>query len=171
MIVVPEKVVFVKVPRTASSTIADLFWSKYGMARQLKQDQNAATAMQYFLPLYQLATKMPLINGNWFFNRAGAFGWHASHKDLVHIFGAQLDDYHWVTSVRHPVHRLFSVFSFQVSKGRIAAKLTPEEFERFCHRVFTQDAQLTVQQAIHTWPQTHWLPPPEKFELGDMKQR
>ena len=166
MIVVPEKIVYIKIPRTGSSTIADLFWSKYGVNQQDKQDQNASTAMQYLLPLYQLATKVPVINGNWFFNRAAAFGWHSSHKDLGYIFGEQLNGYRWVTSVRHPVRRMFSVFSFQVAKGRIAGDLTAANFEDFCHRVFVQHKSLTLQQVIHTWPQTHWLPPVNR--MGDI---
>ena len=164
MIVVPEKVVFIKIPRTGSSTIADLFWSKYDVNRLDRQDQNAATAMQYFLPLYELATKVPVINGNWFFNRASSFGWHASHKDLIHIFGEQLNGYQWITSVRHPVPRLFSVFSFQVVKGRISGELTAAHFEEFCHRVFAQHSSLTLQQVVHTWPQTHWLPPADQMD-------
>ena len=74
------------------------------------------------------------------------------------MFGEQLKDFHWVASVRHPVTRLFSVFSFQVTKSQIDASLTASHFEKFCERVFSCSGDLTIQQRIHTWPQTHWLP-------------
>jgi hypothetical protein len=158
VIVIPERVVFLKVPKAASTTIANLFFEKYKVAQNTTLTTDVATAVQCFSRLEQLADRLPVLNGNWFFNRASAFGWHSSFQDLSGLFGAQLEDYHWVASIRHPVPRLFSIFSYQVAKKRISAALCASDFERFCQAVFRGDNGLTVQQRIHAWPQSRWLP-------------
>ena len=159
MIVIPEKVVFIKVPKAASTTIARLFWERYGVNQAATMSSEAATNVRHFLSLEQVGTKVPVLNGNWFFNRSGAFGWHIGYQDLTHVFGNKLSEYHWVASVRHPVTRLFSVFSFQVAKGRIDASLNERDFGAFCRAVFEGGSGLTQQQHVHTWSQSRWLPP------------
>jgi hypothetical protein len=158
MIVVPEKVVYIKVPKAASTTIAKLFWARHGVDQFSNLKPDVATAVRHFVPLDKVGEQIPVLNGNWFYNRSGAFGWHAGYDDMMHVFGDQLANFHWVASVRHPVARLFSVFSFQVAKKRIAASLTSGDFETFCEMVFTDSPKLTPQQRIHSWAQTRWLP-------------
>ncbi len=159
MIVIPEKVAYIKVPKAASTTIARLFWERHGVQQTSTLGPDAATTVRHFMSLEQVGPKIPVLNGNWFYNRSGAFGWHAGYHDLVHVFGDQLADFHWVASVRHPVARLFSVFSFQVAKKRIEAELTAADFERFCVRLFEGSPGMTQQQVVHTWSQCRWLPP------------
>ena len=159
MIIIPEREVYIKVPKAASTTIARLFWSRHRVDQFAKLEADVATAIRHFLPLDKVGGRIPVLNGNWFYNRSGAFGWHASYADLSHIFGAQLQSYRWVASVRHPVSRLFSVFSFQVAKGRISASLTAEDFAAFCEQAIGNGGGLSPQQVIHTWSQSAWLPP------------
>ena len=158
MIIVPEKVVYIKVPKAASTTIAKLFWDAYGINEDGQMSPRVATNVRHFVPLSTVGEKIPVLNGNWFFNRSGAFGWHTSYQDLDYLFGEQLTDYHWVASVRHPVSRLFSAFTFQVAKKRLAATVCSAHFEEFCRLVFSNSPLLTQQQRIHTWPQSDWLP-------------
>lgn len=158
MIIIPERVVFLKVPKAASTTIASLFYEKYNVAENTTLTADIATAVQFFFTLDHVGSRLPVLNGNWFFNRSSAFGWHSSFKDLSGAFGDQLEDYHWVASIRHPVPRLFSIFSYQIAKNRISATLCAADFERFCQAVFSSDTGLTAQQRIHTWPQSIWLP-------------
>jgi hypothetical protein len=158
MIVIPEKVVFIKVPKAASTTIARLFWDKYGVEQFAHLKPDVAAQIRYFMSLEQVGPQIPVLNGNWFYNRSGAFGWHTAYDDLNHLFGDQLEGFHWVASVRHPVSRLFSAFSFQIAKKRIKASLCSGDFERFCDEVFSGGARLTHQQRIHTWSQSRWLP-------------
>ena len=159
MIIIPDKVAFIKVPKAASTTIARLFWDRHGVSQTSRLAPDVATTVRHFVNLDEVGKTVPVLNGNWFYNRSGAFGWHTGYADLMHIFGDQLDDFHWIASVRHPVARLFSVFSFQVAKKRIDASLTAEDFEAFCTRVFDGCKDMSQQQLVHTWPQTHWLPP------------
>ena len=171
MIVIPEKVVYIKVPKAASTTIARLFWERHGVQQFATLSQDVATTVRHFVSLDQVGDRIPVLNGNWFYNRSGAFGWHAGYRDLVHVFGDELADFHWVASVRHPVSRLFSVFSFQVARERIDASLCARDFESFCERVFSDGAGLTPQQRIHTWPQVSWLPQPHQVpELSIVRQ-
>lgn len=158
MIVIPEKVAFIKVPKAASTTIARMFWDQYGVEQFSHMKPGVAAQVQYFMTLDQVGEELPVLNGNWFFNRSGAFGWHTGFHDLKHVFGDQLAAFHWVASVRHPVARLFSAFSFQVAKNRIEASLCSGDFERFCDEVFSGGERLTHQQRIHTWAQSDWLP-------------
>jgi len=81
--------------------------------------------VRHFYTLDQVADKIPILNGNWFFNRSIAFGWHTGFHDLSHVFGDQLVDFHWVVSLRHPVERLLSAFSVQIDKERLDAQLGP----------------------------------------------
>ena len=164
MIVIPEKVAFIKVPKAASTTIARMFWEAYSVDQFGTLNSEVASNIRYFVPLDRVGQKIPVLNGNWFFNRSRSFGWHTSFSDLVSIFGGQLTDYHWVASVRHPVSRLFSAFSFQIAKGRLAAKLCPGDFEKFCMLVFAESPLLSQQQLIHTWPQSVWLPPERSLQ-------
>jgi len=159
MIVIPEKIAFIKVPKAASTTIARMFWEAYGVNRYGHLKADVATNIRHFMPLERVGHKIPVLNGNWFLNRSRPFGWHASHADLSFLFGDQLADFQWLTSVRHPVSRLFSVFSFQIAKGRISASLCSSDFEKFCGMVFSDSPLLSHQQVIHTWPQSFWLPP------------
>ncbi len=171
MIVIPEKVAFIKVPKAASTTIARLFWDSHRTKQIGQLEPKVATTIQYFMTLEQVGQNIPILNGNWFFNRSGAFGWHASYDDLLHLFGKQLDDYLWVSSVRHPVARLFSAFSFQIAKGRISASLCAADFEKFCFMVFSDSTHLNLQQRIHTWPQSAWLPPVDaNIQLSIIRQ-
>ena len=158
MIVIPEKVAFIKVPKAASTTIARLFWDNYKVEQFSHLKPEVAAQIRYFMTLDKVGPQIPVLNGNWFYNRSGAFGWHTAYAELQHLFGEQLADFHWVASVRHPVARMFSAFSFQIAKKRIEASLCSEDFERFCDRVFSGGAGLTHQQRIHTWSQSHWLP-------------
>ena len=162
MIVIPEKVVFIKVPKAASTTIARLFWDHYNVEQFAHLKPDVAAQIRYFMSLDKVGPQIPVLNGNWFFNRSGAFGWHTAYTDLKHLFGEQLADFHWVASVRHPVARMFSAFSFQVAKKRIDASLCSGAFERFCDEVFSGGGRLTHQQRIHTWSQSRWLP-----EIGE----
>jgi len=159
MIVIPEKIALIKVPKAASTTIARMFWDVYDINRYGRLKADVATNIRHFMPLTRVGQKIPVLNGNWFLNRSRPFGWHASHADLSFLFGDQLADFHWLTSVRHPVSRLFSVFSFQIAKGRISASLCAADFEKFCNMVFSDSTLLSHQQVIHTWPQSFWLPP------------
>lgn len=159
MIVIPEKVAYIKVPKAASTTIARLFWQRYGVEQSGWLNPDAATTVRHFVPLDKVGPKIPVLNGNWFYNRSGAFGWHAGYDDLMHVFGDQLADFHWVASVRHPVARLFSVFSFQVAKKRLNATLSANDFDRFCQQVFDGRHGMSQQQVVHTWSQCRWLPP------------
>jgi len=159
VIVVPEKVVFIKTPKSASTTIANLFWSRHQVDRGALLGPEVATAIRYLVCLDGLAPKIPVLNGNWFYNRSLLFGWHASYEDLTHIFGDRLNEYHWIASVRHPVARLFSVYSSQLSKGHLIEELTPQNFEAFCERVFSRHPDLSLHQCIHTASQSSWLPP------------
>ena len=159
MIVIPEKVAFIKVPKAASTTIARMFWDTYDVKQLGTLNPEVASNVRHFVPLEQVAEQIPVLNGNWFFNRSIAFGWHSSFKDLFSLFGNQLSDYHWLASVRHPVARLFSVFSFQIKQGRLAASVCAGDFEKFCAMVFARSPRLSQQQLIHTWPQWAWLPP------------
>ena len=171
MIVIPEKVVYIKVPKAASTTIARLFWDRYGVEQSSSMNCDVATNVRHFFCLDQVAGTVPVLNGNWFFNRSGAFGWHAAYRDLTHVFGEQLNGYHWVASVRHPVSRLFSVFSFQVAKRRINASLTERDFASFCRAVFDGGLSLTQQQHVHTWSQSQWVPTPsDGQELSLIRQ-
>ena len=158
MIVIPEKVVFIKVPKAASTTIARLFWDHYKVEQFAHLKPDVAAQIRYFMSLDKVGPQIPVLNGNWFYNRSGAFGWHTAYADLKHLFGDQLAGFHWVASVRHPVARLFSAFSFQIAKKRIDASLCSGDFERFCDEVFSGGARLTHQQRIHTWSQSRWLP-------------
>ena len=158
MIIIPEKVVYIKVPKAASTTIARLFWNAYGINEDGQLSPKVATNIRHFMPLSTVGPKIPVLNGNWFFNRSGAFGWHTSYDDLAYLFGDQLSDYHWIASVRHPVARLFSAFTFQVAKERLAAAVCTAHFEEFCRLVFSNSPHLTQQQRLHTWPQSMWLP-------------
>ena len=158
MIVIPEKVAFIKVPKAASTTIARLFWDHYKVEQFGHLKPDVAAQIRYFMPLEKVGPQIPVLNGNWFYNRSGAFGWHTAYAELKHLFGDQLADYHWVASVRHPVARMFSAFSFQIAKKRIDASLCRRDFERFCEDVFSGGARLTHQQRIHTWSQSYWLP-------------
>ena len=158
MIVIPEKVVFIKVPKAASTTIARLFWDHYKVEQFATMKPDVAAQIRYFMSLERVGTQIPVLNGNWFYNRSVAFGWHTAYADLKHLFGKQLADFHWVASVRHPVARLFSAFSFQIAKKRIDASLCSGDFERFCDEVFSGGGRLTHQQRIHTWSQSRWLP-------------
>jgi len=158
MIVIPEKVVFIKVPKAASTTIARLFWDHYKVEQFAHLKPDVAAQIRYFMSLDQVGPQIPVLNGNWFYNRSGAFGWHTAYGDLKHLFGEQLADFHWVASVRHPVARLFSAFSFQIAKKRIDASLCSGDFERFCDQVFSGGKGLSQQQRIHTWSQSRWLP-------------
>lgn len=159
MIVIPEKVAYIKVPKAASTTIARLFWERHGVDQNTSLRPDVATTVRHFMSLDQVGPQIPVLNGNWFYNRSGAFGWHAGYDDLMHVFGEQLADFHWVASVRHPVARLFSVFSFQVAKQRIDAQLTAADFERFCETLFEGRRGMSQQQIVHTWSQSRWLPP------------
>jgi hypothetical protein len=159
MIVIPEKVAYIKVPKAASTTIARLFWDRHNVAERDILPAEVATSIP-FLPLAQVGQQLPLLNANWFYTRAlGSYGWHASYQDMVHVFREQLDDFHWVASVRHPAARLFSVFSFQVVQGRMDAELTKSDFERFCRWFFAGAPRMSQQQNVHTWSQSRWLPP------------
>ena len=148
MIVIPEKVAFIKVPKAASTTIARLFWDNYKVEQFSHLKPDVAAQIRYFMTLDKVGPQIPVLNGNWFYNRSGAFGWHTAYAELQHLFGEQLADFHWVASVRHPVARMFSAFSFQIAKKRIEASLCSEDFERFCDRVFSGGAGLTHQQRI-----------------------
>lgn len=159
MIVIPEKVAYIKVPKAASTTIARLFWERHGVNQNSRLNPDVATTVRHFMPLDEVGPQIPILNGNWFYNRSGAFGWHAGYDDLMHVFGDQLADFHWVASVRHPVARLFSVFSFQVAKQRINATLSANDFDRFCQQVFDGRHGMSQQQVVHTWSQCRWLPP------------
>lgn len=162
LIVIPEKVAYIKVPKAASTAIARLFWERHGVKQNTTLNSDVATNVRYFVSLKQVATQIPILNGNWFYNRSGAFGWHAGYRDLVHVFGDQLVDFHWVASVRHPVSRLFSVFSYQVASERLNASLSAKDFEHFCEMVFRDCGELSPQQRVHTLPQVDWLPTPEE---------
>jgi hypothetical protein len=164
LIVIPEKVAYIKVPKAASTTIARLFWERHGVQQFSTLNQDVATTIRHFVSLEQVSGQISVLNGNWFYNRSGAFGWHAGYRDLVHVFGDELADFHWVASVRHPVSRLFSVFSFQVARERIDASLCARDFEGFCEKVFGGGTGLSPQQRIHTWPQVSWLPTPEEVQ-------
>jgi hypothetical protein len=171
VIVIPEKIVYIKVPKAASTTIARLFWQRHGVEQFSTLNQDVATAVRHFVSLEQVGDRIPVLNGNWFYNRSVAFGWHAGYRDLIHVFGQDLADFHWVASVRHPVSRLFSVFSYQVAQERIAASLCAGDFEVFCEQVFTNSPALTPEQRIHTWSQSRWLPTvKEEPELSIIRQ-
>jgi hypothetical protein len=171
MIIIPEKVVYIKVPKAASTTIARMFWDRYDVDQAAIMNGEVASNVRHFVSLDQVGSKVPVLNGNWFFNRSGAFGWHAGYQDLIHVFGEQLRGYHWVASVRHPVPRMFSVFSFQVAKGRINASLTEGDFASFCQAIFEGRLGLTQQQHVHTWAQSRWLPAPsDEQELSLIRQ-
>jgi len=159
MIVIPEKIVLLKVPKAASTSLARLFWDRYEMDPFTKLRTGVATSVRYRLKLAETGTQLPVLNGNWFFNRTADFGWHCSFAELQCLFGNQLKDYHWIGSVRHPVARLFSAFSFQVAKGRLPMQLTKTDFAKFVELVVTNHPSLSMQQRIHTWPQSVWLPP------------
>lgn len=155
---IPENVAYIKIPKAASTAIARLFWERYGVKQNTTLSRGVATNVRYFVSLKQVAERIPVLNGNWFYNRSGAFGWHSGYHDLVHVFGDQLADFHWVASVRNPVSRLFSVFSYQVACERIDASLCAKDFEHFCEKVFSDAADLSPQQRVHTLPQVSWLP-------------
>ena len=159
MIVIPEKVVLLKVPKAASTSLARLFWDRYQVDPFTKLRTGVATSVRYRLKLEESGLQLPVLNGNWFFNRTADFGWHCSFAELQCLFGDQLQDYHWIGSVRHPVARLFSAFSFQVGKGRLPMQLTKTDFAKFVELVITNHPSLSMQQRIHTWPQSVWLPP------------
>jgi hypothetical protein len=171
MIVIPERVAYIKVPKAASTTIARLFWERHGIDQFATVNADTASTLRHFLGLDQIAQRIPVLNGNWFYNRSQAFGWHSAYRDLMHVFGEQLADFHWVASVRHPVSRLFSVFSYQVGKGRLAATLCAADFEAFCDLVFEDSTKLSIQQRVHTWPQVQWLPQSDEvMELSIVRQ-
>lgn len=171
MIVIPEKVAYIKVPKAASTAIARLFWERHGVQQFDTLSEEVATTVCHFWSLEQVGGSIPVLNGNWFYNRSGVFGWHAGYRDLVHVFGEELTDFHWVASVRHPVSRLFSVFSYQVACERLNASLCARDFESFCEKVFGDGLRLTPQQRIHTWPQVRWLPTPDEVpDLSIVRQ-
>ena len=51
MIVIPEKVAFIKVPKAASTTIARLFWDNYKVEQFSHLKPDVAAQIRYFMTL------------------------------------------------------------------------------------------------------------------------
>ncbi|MDJ0825027.1 MAG: sulfotransferase family 2 domain-containing protein [Rhodobacter sp.] len=138
MIIPEKKLFYIKIPKTGSTSVAQVIWQAYGIGRNDRSDR--------------------VINLNW--PAEGPLdhrGWHMSLDRILDHLGADADRYRGFTVIREPVERMMSVYRWAKSKATARGNPCLDDFAAFLTAVFEDDARLPPQARLHSLPQCDWL--------------
>jgi hypothetical protein len=140
MILPSEKLVYIKVPKTASTSIATILWDSVEIEIRSSQRQAA------------------LINLNAGGGRSiGANGWHVRLADVLVFLGNQAQDYKYFSVIRDPLERFISAYNYaglKALKKRQDLISVDDTIEMLMQRQYNK---LPRQLGLHLLPQTSWL--------------
>jgi Sulfotransferase family len=139
------QIVFVKVPKTAGTSVLLTFLHPHGFT--LSDWDNEVVVNLNRVDGFRISDRFRMPDRTKRYN-----GWHVSARDLRRYLGADATRYRWFTVVRHPYDRLVSTYEFQRAKGRELP-----DFHRFVEAVAGSPHELHRQVQLHTIPQSDWL--------------
>lgn len=136
MIFPDKKLVYIKIPKTGSSTIWEYI--------------NKLDAYHSIINLNRLhgVRRDPRC----FSRGQGKKGGHVAAQDIAWYLGDAYDTYFKFTIVRDPFARLLSNYSWQFSKGS-----TDLDFSRFVDKLINRPRTLPKQALTHSIPQINWI--------------
>lgn len=148
MILTKQRLIFVKIPKTAGTTVAHTILNALGVTHR---DLTFAA-----INLNDLRAP-----------KRGANGWHVPLARIENYLGDQYEQFRKFTVLRDPVERLVSAYRWQIRRD---VDLPPiyGTFERFAKAVIRGHDQLNAQSHIHVLPQSHWLTESDG-EIGDVE--
>ena len=138
-------VIYVKIPKTAGTSILETFLQPHGFSIT-EWDNDVVTNINHvdairISDVFRMPGRTKRYNG-----------WHTSARDIQRFLGADFARYRRFASVRHPYDRLVSNYEYQRSKGREV-----DSFDRFVDALAHHPHQLHRQVQLHAVPQWFWL--------------
>lgn len=136
MIIPEKKVIYIKIPKTGSTTVAREIWNHYGVQRLKPSDD--------------------VINLNFQdHEKIGAHGWHVRYNRVEEELGEEVGNYKIFTVIREPYDRMLSVFRWASQKNADHPLL--QSFDGFIDAVERNDSSLPNQAFLHSRSQASWL--------------
>jgi len=135
MIILDKKVIYIKVPKTGSSTITTSIWERYGMKRLSLHDN--------------------VVNLNFVENKGPRGHWHVSFKKIEKYLGDEIRDYVSFTTIRDPLDRIISAYRWSAQK--VPDNPLFQSLEWFLRTVEEEPESLNWFLRMHCAPQVYWL--------------
>ncbi|MGS4883747.1 sulfotransferase family 2 domain-containing protein [Roseibium sp. MB-4] len=135
MIVVDQKVIYIKVPKTGSSTVAAAIWEHYGVQRTTPSKE--------------------VVNLNFYDRTRKSIGWHVAFHDIENFLGRHISDFKSFTVLRNPTERIVSAYRWSRQKAPEFSLFS--SLDVFLEAVLNKDPNLPKLSRIHAQPQTSWL--------------
>ena len=136
MIITDKKCIYIKIPKTGSTTVASEIWDRYGVNRTSPHEV--------------------VVNLNFVDHETlGAHGWHMKYARIEEHLGAEIAGYESFTVIRDPRKRIVSAFSWAAQKKPDHPLL--QSLEGFLDAVDRGDPSLPKQARLHAEPQIGWL--------------
>ena len=140
-----RRIILVKIPKTASSSLLDALLEPLG--RSLEDVPRPPIINVNLVANFAISARFRVPGRPKRYN-----GWHVSARDCKRYLGDDFDGYQSVTVVRNPFDRIVSNFEFQRGKQRSVG--TFDEFVRgVCHDLESMHPQVQ----LHAIPQVEWI--------------
>ncbi len=138
MIFLNDKLIYIKIPKTGSTSIALSLLGNYGT---------------------DITNRGPYENGIVNINRIYRphmrfYGWHATFSELA-SYVKDINDYRVFTVLRDPVDRVHSVYKWQKHKDKDNPLL--RTFDIFVENYRNKNERIGRQAYLHLLPQSYWI--------------
>lgn len=133
MIIKDKKIIFIKIPKTGSTTIFSQIWNFYKMSRLTKNNN--------------------VINLN-FLDESFLQNWHIEFSRIESYLNFDLNDYKIFSIIRNPLQRLESVYRWNKEKNLNDKKFY--SFNKFIES-FLENKIFDKNTELHLKNQTYWL--------------
>jgi Sulfotransferase family len=135
LIILDKKVIYIKIPKTGSSTITTSIWDHYGMERQSLHEK--------------------VVNLNFLAVNGTNSHWHVRYKSIEEYLGAETKDFVSFSIIREPMERLISAYRWSAQKAPQHPIL--QSYEVFLETLVERPESLPQLVRIWSSPQVFWL--------------
>ncbi len=136
MILPDRKIIYIKIPKTASTAVSAAIWDHYGIDRESVSDA--------------------AINLNTYFgDPLGVDGWHVDYARIMAHLGTAFAEYTAFSVIRDPLDRTVSVYRWAKSKRPNNSCL--RDFPTFLQALEDGNPALPNQARLHARAQIGWL--------------
>lgn len=155
MIDLEHEVCYVKVPKTAGSSVLMRFLAPMGLT--LDDGQEPPIINLNRVDNFRISDEFRMPGRTKRYN-----GWHVSARDMKRWLGARWSGFRTFTVVRDPFDRIVSNYEWQRSKSRPVGT-----FDEFVEAVQSDHPALHRQARLHGLPQLAWVATAEGHVLVD----
>ena len=152
MIFLKDKLIYIKIPKTGSTSIALSLLNKYDM--RLSSMANGSN------PNGVININQIIIPNSKF------YGWHASYCEIS-SYVKDINNFSIFTILREPIKRLHSAYKWQkIKHSKNDSEGIFENFDSFMSAFRLQNKNLSKQAYLHLKPQSYWLKGMEAYSTN-----